>query len=299
MTFGFSLCKNIYETNNIRITLFLPCLAERHPPCACFWVIIQLESYDPNVCVASFVEPPNNHRGSKPRFSALCVSGTQQTSFRKTCSDELIFLFGVAFLGASSSSDQVSEIKARTSLDRVASPLLSPSWRSPEWGTHGGELQERLFWRWPATTQSWHVIWPTAYTLHAISLGRRGPDCTCPCNGSDKNFLDTCAQRSTSTTSFPCAIRPVMITQMLRKQFFGVTDVMGPKSHPKSGNTKKHRVHTNFSEKFARTLAFLPVIRVRNPTGIVQNNLFRCTVLLWVDFGRWIFLLKGVRVVGK
>ena len=38
---------------------------------------------------------------------------------------------------------------------------------------------------------------------------------------------------------------------------------------------KKHRVHTNFFEKFARTFAFFPVTRVRNPTEIVQKNLFR------------------------
>ena len=43
-------------TNNIRITLFLPCLAERHHHVHVFWVIIQLGCYDPNVCVVSFVD---------------------------------------------------------------------------------------------------------------------------------------------------------------------------------------------------------------------------------------------------
>ena len=43
-------------TNNIRITLFLPCLAERHHPVHVFWAIIQLGCYDPSVCVASFVD---------------------------------------------------------------------------------------------------------------------------------------------------------------------------------------------------------------------------------------------------
>ena len=38
---------------------------------------------------------------------------------------------------------------------------------------------------------------------------------------------------------------------------------------------KKHGVHANFFEKFARTFAFLPVTRVRNPTEIVQKNLFK------------------------
>ena len=38
---------------------------------------------------------------------------------------------------------------------------------------------------------------------------------------------------------------------------------------------KKHRVHANFFEKFARTFAFFPVTRVRNPTEIVQKNLFK------------------------
>ena len=38
---------------------------------------------------------------------------------------------------------------------------------------------------------------------------------------------------------------------------------------------KKHRVHANFFEKFARTFPCFPVRRVRNPTEIVQKNLFR------------------------
>ena len=37
---------------------------------------------------------------------------------------------------------------------------------------------------------------------------------------------------------------------------------------------KKHRVYTNFFEEFARTFALFPVTRVRNPTEIVQMNLF-------------------------
>ena len=59
-----------------------------------------------------------------------------------------------------------------------------------------------------------------------------------------------------------------------------------PKPTPKSRNTKKHSVYTNFFEKFARTVAFFPVTRVRNPTEIVQKNLFRWTFLFWVDFFR-------------
>ena len=38
---------------------------------------------------------------------------------------------------------------------------------------------------------------------------------------------------------------------------------------------KKHRVYTNFIEKFARTFPYFPVTRVRNPTEIIQKNLFR------------------------
>ena len=50
----------------------------------------------------------------------------------------------------------------------------------------------------------------------------------------------------------------------------------GPKSPPKSRNAnEKHRVCANFFEKCARTFAFFPVTRVRNPTGIAQKNLFR------------------------
>ena len=37
----------------------------------------------------------------------------------------------------------------------------------------------------------------------------------------------------------------------------------------------KHRVHTSFFEKFARTFAFFPVARVRNPTAMNQKCLFR------------------------
>ena len=53
----------------------------------------------------------------------------------------------------------------------------------------------------------------------------------------------------------------------------------------------KHRVYANFFERFARTFAFFPVTQVRNPTKIVQKNLFRWTFLFWVDFFGWIFLL--------
>ena len=38
---------------------------------------------------------------------------------------------------------------------------------------------------------------------------------------------------------------------------------------------KKHRVYTNFFDKFARTLPCFPVTRVRNPTELVQINSFR------------------------
>ena len=55
---------------------------------------------------------------------------------------------------------------------------------------------------------------------------------------------------------------------------------------------KKHRVYTIFFEKFARTFAFFPMTRVRNPTEIVQMNLFRWTFFLGGgDFLGSIFLL--------
>ena len=69
----------------------------------------------------------------------------------------------------------------------------------------------------------------------------------------------------------------------------------GPKPHPKSRNTKKHRVYANFLEKFARTFAFFPVTRVGNATGIVHRK--TCSderFLLWVDFFGWLFFIgKG------
>ena len=48
---------------------------------------------------------------------------------------------------------------------------------------------------------------------------------------------------------------------------------IGPKTHPKSRNTKKHRVYTSFSTSSRQCFAFFPVTRVRNPTEIVQNIL--------------------------
>ena len=39
--------------------------------------------------------------------------------------------------------------------------------------------------------------------------------------------------------------------------------------------SEERRVYANFFEKFARTFAFCPVTRVRNPTIIVKKNLFR------------------------
>ena len=58
----------------------------------------------------------------------------------------------------------------------------------------------------------------------------------------------------------------------------------GPNPHPKSRNTKKHRVYTNFFEKFSRTCAFFPVTRVRN-----QRRLFRKTCSDELFYFGWIF----------
>ena len=54
---------------------------------------------------------------------------------------------------------------------------------------------------------------------------------------------------------------------------------------------KKHRVYTNFFEKFAWIFALFPVTQVRNPTEIIHKNSFRWNFLFWVDFFGWIFLL--------
>ena len=63
--------------------------------------------------------------------------------------------------------------------------------------------------------------------------------------------------------------------------------------HPKFRITPKCRVYTNFFEKFARTFAFFPVTRVRNPTEICSEKLVQmnCFFFLdgffWVDFLLW------------
>ena len=47
---------------------------------------------------------------------------------------------------------------------------------------------------------------------------------------------------------------------------------------------KKHQRYANLFEKFAWHFAFFPVTQVRNPTEIVQKNLFRWTFLFWMAF---------------
>ena len=52
--------------------------------------------------------------------------------------------------------------------------------------------------------------------------------------------------------------------------------VSGPKEPtPNPDIPKKYCVYTNFFEEFARTFAFFPVTRVRNPMEIVQKELVR------------------------
>ena len=58
-----------------------------------------------------------------------------------------------------------------------------------------------------------------------------------------------------------------------KRVFEQTTPSEAPKPNPKSRNTKKHCVYTNFFKKFARTFAFFPVTRVRNPLEILQRNL--------------------------
>ena len=55
----------------------------------------------------------------------------------------------------------------------------------------------------------------------------------------------------------------------------GTSRIEAQQPTPNPEIPKKHRVRTNFFKKFARTFAFFPVIRVRNPTEIVQKNFFR------------------------
>ena len=74
----------------------------------------------------------------------------------------------------------------------------------------------------------------------------------------------------------------------------------GPNTHPQSRNTKKKRVYTNVFEKFVQTFACYPVTRVRNPTEIVQKNLFRWT-FIYGGFFRVDFppLIKGSFIKGN
>ena len=58
----------------------------------------------------------------------------------------------------------------------------------------------------------------------------------------------------------------------------------GQKKTPKIPIYQKNAVHTNFFGKFARTSPSCPVPQVRNPTDIVQRNLFR-----WTFYFGWIF----------
>ena len=49
----------------------------------------------------------------------------------------------------------------------------------------------------------------------------------------------------------------------------------GPKTHPKSRNTKKPPCLRELFQKVRANFCCFPVTRVRNPTKIVQKNLFR------------------------
>ena len=62
-----------------------------------------------------------------------------------------------------------------------------------------------------------------------------------------------------------CWIREAETTKMTK-----TTGIQGA-NH--SEIPKRHRVYTNFSETFARTFAFFPVTRVRNPTEICSEKL--------------------------
>ena len=67
-----------------------------------------------------------------------------------------------------------------------------------------------------------------------------------------------------------------------------LTNLEAPKPTQNPEIPKKHRTHKNFFKKFAQTLAFFPVTRVRNPTEIVQKTCsderFYFGWILWVDF---------------
>ena len=47
---------------------------------------------------------------------------------------------------------------------------------------------------------------------------------------------------------------------------------------------KKHRVHTNFFGMFARTFAYFPVTRVRNPTENCSEKLVEMNLFIWGGF---------------
>ena len=76
----------------------------------------------------------------------------------------------------------------------------------------------------------------------------------------------------------------------------------GPKTTPNPKIPKKrNRVYANVFEKFARTFAFFPVTQVRNPTEIVQKNLFRQFFLFFGGFFRVDFpplIMEGERREG-
>ena len=58
----------------------------------------------------------------------------------------------------------------------------------------------------------------------------------------------------------------------------------GQNPHPNSRN--------ELFKKFARTSACFPLIRVRNPAEIVEENLFQVNCFFWVDFFRVLCLLR-------
>ena len=87
-----------------------------------------------------------------------------------------------------------------------------------------------------------------------------------------------------------CTFKSLLSWHFPRKKRLGTILLLTPKPNPLR-NTKKHRAYTNFFENFARTFAFFPLTRVKNPTEIVQKNcsheLFYFGWRFWVDILGW------------
>ena len=120
----------------------------------------------------------------------------------------------------------------------------------------------------------------------------------------DRTKRDTSIQRTQSTLASHSAIprggilhneRQSRITRIAALRRQGVYEdtnlcfLEAQENPPEIPKYKETRVYANFFEEFARTFAFLPVTRVRNPTEncseqLVQMNCFTLVYFFSVDF---------------